>query len=42
MDKELKPVHVVHLLLFAPTSTEKSPVPIFGRTRLMKMVFLFE
>jgi len=42
MKNELKPVHVIHLLLYTPTSTDNSPVPIFGRTRLMKMVFLFE
>ncbi|MFC2142730.1 hypothetical protein ACFLR7_07340 [Acidobacteriota bacterium] len=39
---KFKIVHIIHIFLFAPTITEKKPVPIFGRTRLMKMLFLFE
>lgn len=42
MEKKLKPVHLIHLLLYAPTATDNKPVPIFGRTRLMKMLFIFE
>lgn len=42
MGKNLKPVHLIHLLLYSPTATEKKTVPILGRTRLMKMVFIFE
>ncbi|MCU0290250.1 MAG: Panacea domain-containing protein [Acidobacteria bacterium] len=42
MGKDLKPVHLIHLLLYSPTATEKKPVPILGRTRLMKMIFIFE
>jgi uncharacterized protein len=41
-EKVLKPVHIIHLLLFAPTTAENQPVPILGRTRLMKMIFVFE
>jgi hypothetical protein len=42
MEKKLKPVHLIHLLLYAPTTMDNKPVPIFGRTRLMKMLFIFE
>jgi hypothetical protein len=28
--------------MFAPTADDNSPVPIYGRTRLMKMLFIFE
>ena len=40
----LKPVHLIHLLIYAPTSFSDEPglAPIIGRTRLMKMLFLFE
>jgi uncharacterized protein len=33
---------LILLLLYAPTETSKPNVPIAGRTRLMKMVFLFK
>lgn len=38
-----RPVHIIHLLLYAPlkNSTDYA-VPIFGRTRLMKSLFIFE
>lgn len=42
MKNKLKPVHAIHLLLYAPTGMSDEPEPIIGRTRLMKMVFLFE
>jgi hypothetical protein len=40
----LKPVHIIHLLVYAPTYTDQRPgsVPIIGRTRLMKMLFLYD
>ena len=41
MEKKFKPVHIVHLLLFSPIKTGAS-LPIFGRTRLMKMLFIFQ
>lgn len=36
-----KPVHIVHLLLYAPDTSGKKCIPIIGRTRLMKMIFLY-
>lgn len=41
---QFQPVHILHLFLYAPTSIDpnKKAVPIFGRTRLMKAMFLFE
>lgn len=42
MKKTLKSVHLIHLLLYSPTAAEKKPVPILGRTKLMKMIFIFE
>jgi hypothetical protein len=42
MKKKLKPVHLIHLLLYTPTVSDKKSVPILGRTRLMKMIFIFE
>ncbi len=42
MKKSLKPVHLIHLLLFTPTATDNNPVSILGRTRLVKMIFIFE
>lgn len=40
----LKPVHIIHLLVYSPTYDDPrlGSVPIVGRTRLMKMLFLFE
>lgn len=40
--KQFKILHIVHLLIFAPLVNKIKPEPIIGRTRLMKMVFLFE
>jgi uncharacterized protein len=39
-----KPVHLIHLFTYAPTLSDKvlGKTPIIGRTRLMKMLFLFE
>jgi uncharacterized phage-associated protein len=42
MKKGLKPVHLIHLLLYTPIAGNNSPVPIYGITRLMKMIFIFE
>lgn len=42
MSKQFKPVHLIHLLLYAPTNSDGFATPIFGRTRLMKMLFIFE
>ncbi len=42
MENKLKPVHAIHLLVYAPAAHNDAPEPIIGRTRLMKMVFLFE
>lgn len=41
---KFKPVHLIHLLIFAPTLNDYKGgnTPIVGRTRLMKMLFLFE
>jgi hypothetical protein len=41
---KFKPVHLIHLLIFAPTLNDNKGgiTPIIGRTRLMKMLFLFE
>jgi hypothetical protein len=40
----LQPVHILHLFLYAPTSVDvnRKGTPVFGRTRLMKAMFLFE
>ena len=40
--KKYKPVHIIHLLLYAPDTSNEVSIPIEGRTRLMKMVFLFQ
>mgnify|MGYP006896949661 CR=1 FL=1 len=42
MEKKYKPVHIIHLLLYTPDVTGEEAIPIIGRTRLMKMVFLFQ
>lgn len=44
MVSTFKPVHLLHLFLYAPTqySPNQVAVPVFGRTRLMKAMFLFE
>jgi len=42
MQKNYKLVHIIHIMLYSPITTENKPVSIFGRTRLMKMLFIFE
>lgn len=42
MQQKYKLVHIIHIVLYSPTITENKPVSIFGRTRLMKMLFIFE
>jgi hypothetical protein len=39
---QIKPAHAIPLLLATPTAIGDENVPVFGKTRLMKMMFLFE
>lgn len=44
MENKIKPVHIIHLFLYAPVSPNLNSfaVPIYGRTKLMKAMFLFD
>jgi len=42
MSNNLTGKKLLLILLYAPTEAEKRNIPVAGRTRLMKMIFLFE